>query len=85
MPDVAARYTKTISIHAPPVGSDKVDDTCIVTYAGFQSTLPLWGATMTTEELLEQMNISIHAPPVGSDSKDAQIWGRIFGEVFGFL
>ena len=40
---------------------------------------------MTTEELLEQMNISIHAPPVGSDSKDAQIWGRIFGEVFGFL
>ena len=29
--------------------------------------------------------ISIHAPPVGSDSKDAQIWGRIFGEVFGFL
>ena len=33
----------------------------------FQSTLPVWGATIETTGLDPQWNISIHAPRVGSD------------------
>ena len=34
---------------------------------GFQSTLPVWGATAETGETQAEMEISIHAPRVGSD------------------
>ena len=33
----------------------------------FQSTLPVWGATITEPELAKRLYISIHAPRVGSD------------------
>ncbi len=74
-----------ISIHAPPVGSDGKAAVSYIDTFIFQSTLPLWGATNIAPENRRPKTISIHAPPVGSDSKDAQIFGRIFGEVFGFL
>ena len=35
---------------------------------GFQSTLPLWGATATIFDNKALLEISIHAPPVGSDT-----------------
>ena len=33
----------------------------------FQSTLPVWGATLCLHFLIKPINISIHAPRVGSD------------------
>ena len=35
----------------------------------FQSTLPVWGATLTWQHWKEFMGISIHAPRVGSDQQ----------------
>ena len=35
---------------------------------GFQSTLPVWGATAVSFQLRFYQNISIHAPRVGSDA-----------------
>ena len=37
-----------ISIHAPRVGSDKLHDLTAACLYGFQSTLPVWGATAKT-------------------------------------
>ena len=58
---------KTISIHAPRVGSD--EDFSFTGWKDllFQSTLPVWGATGVREELKKLGYISIHAPRVGSD------------------
>ena len=36
--------------------------------SGFQSTLPVWGATMQVERRSSKASISIHAPRVGSDT-----------------
>ena len=37
--------------------------------SSFQSTLPVWGATILLYVLLEFFVISIHAPRVGSDDQ----------------
>ena len=56
-----------ISIHAPREGSDVNWYLRIVDQGGFQSTLPVRGATSRlTSYRLEQL-ISIHAPREGSD------------------
>ena len=48
--------------------------------SGFQSTLPLWGATITAcRKLAEGSPISIHAPPVGSDYAHANYDRLIVG------
>ena len=62
---VAAR--RLISIHAPRVGSDSVRVTGVSPDSKFQSTLPVWGATIHGYSFLIAGKISIHAPRVGSD------------------
>ena len=61
--------TLAISIHAPRAGSDLAGMGIINPYTGFQSTLPVRGATEAeaTEATVEK--ISIHAPRAGSDGK----------------
>ena len=56
-----------ISIHAPRAGSDF--DNCIFAglFSGFQSTLPVRGATKSRKGLFPHTGISIHAPRAGSD------------------
>ena len=56
-----------ISIHAPRVGSDSFTVFSTASRTRFQSTLPVWGATIN--DYLGQLKsyISIHAPRVGSD------------------
>ena len=56
-----------ISIHAPRKGSDLYWCTGCPAYTGFQSTLPVKGATAALERLEAECNISIHAPRKGSD------------------
>ena len=58
----------SISIHAPHAGSDQLAlDLKIV--SGFQSTLPMRGATRHQWPLANPCIISIHAPHAGSDSR----------------
>ena len=45
---------------------------------GFQSTLPVWGATRLPAVAGGAIRISIHAPRVGSDALDALQFTRIF-------
>ena len=56
-----------ISIHAPRVGSDGIVHKTLTAAIAFQSTLPVWGATVPISGLSVGINISIHAPRVGSD------------------
>ena len=56
-----------ISIHAPRVGSDVVDNEDDAAVMRFQSTLPVWGATTVVVDFGNAQHISIHAPRVGSD------------------
>ena len=56
-----------ISIHAPRVGSDGDSGSTVAKTLKFQSTLPVWGATIYCCLWLEYTYISIHAPRVGSD------------------
>ena len=92
--DLAAPFTadcRTISIHAPRVGSDdwrhglwhdplyfNPRSPCgerrnpfklLKELWGFQSTLPVWGATPVSSGPTDGPGISIHAPRVGSDLK----------------
>ena len=60
---------KTISIHAPLTGSDPADRIATRRRLGFQSTLPLRGATTATVPAIDGRTISIHAPLTGSDMK----------------
>ena len=55
-----------ISIHAPRVGSDH-RAAFQLTATIFQSTLPVWGATMINDVIDIVSAISILAPRVGSD------------------
>ena len=57
-----------ISIHAPRVGSDFLMLWNIPFRLQFQSTLPVWGATVPNRLTWNHWKISIHAPRVGSDS-----------------
>ena len=59
--------TSRISIHAPRVGSDIGFDGYNGIRTKFQSTLPVWGATIPARILSRYPPISIHAPRVGSD------------------
>ena len=61
------RIVLVISIHAPRVGSDDDDVVEQVEQAVFQSTLPVWGATIHHSRPYRSCSISIHAPRVGSD------------------
>ena len=57
-----------ISIHAPRVGSDAMSALSRCVLLLFQSTLPVWGATLAKTGMLHfSVSISIHAPRVGSD------------------
>ena len=57
-----------ISIHAPRVGSDSLFLIAWSGTIGFQSTLPVWGATSYCQGHYPPDIISIHAPRVGSDN-----------------
>ena len=63
-----------ISIHAPRVGSDLVEQYPELESKLFQSTLPVWGATRPewVDKILS--GVSIHAPRVGSDWTWATRW-----------
>ena len=56
-----------ISIHAPRVGSDFIRLVIFALTLVFQSTLPVWGATVKIRAGGLNSVISIHAPRVGSD------------------
>ena len=56
-----------ISIHAPREGSDDLDAFTKTAKGGFQSTLPVRGATAGGGFCFEGVYISIHAPREGSD------------------
>ena len=49
------------------MGRDDADDAEMRRYVEFQSTRPVWGATMTPQKAQQQIEISIHAPRVGRD------------------
>ena len=59
--------SRCISIHAPRVGCDVLAVGIGEASTEFQSTHPVWGATMHWPEIRELLNISIHAPRVGCD------------------
>ena len=56
-----------ISIHAPLTGSDLLAIALVPLVGKFQSTLPLRGATSSSEVIFVLIDISIHAPLTGSD------------------
>ena len=60
---------RSISIHAPRVGSDRMPERVPRLLPGFQSTLPVWGATVAGGDHPDGHGISIHAPRVGSDGR----------------
>ena len=67
VPVVHGWWLTWISIHAPRVGSDAKPLGGGSSWAIFQSTLPVWGATNGTALRGADLAISIHAPRVGSD------------------
>ena len=56
-----------ISIHAPRGGSDQLRRVLVPGHKGFQSTLPVGGATQGQSGPMPNAPISIHAPRGGSD------------------
>ena len=56
-----------ISIHAPRVGRDMHTHPIRQIGDAFQSTRPVWGATVLRDALQDAFFISIHAPRVGRD------------------
>ena len=69
-----------ISIHAPREGSDAYNRPFRrVIWCGFQSTLPVRGATPFISPLFEKFIFSIHAPREGSD------WARTLPRRWGTL
>ena len=94
-------FSQGISIHAPRVGSDSLEESglCLgldfnprspcgerqeepprpAKKSKFQSTLPVWGATLPSDIILPHSQISIHAPRVGSDVV-AALTGCFFSE-----
>ena len=59
-----------ISIHAPRVGCDDFNVGWLQHCGLFQSTHPVWGATIMSELIDLTGKISIHAPRVGCDLTD---------------
>ena len=66
---LAVLERQVISIHAPRVGSDVRPLDGRLCGLQFQSTLPVWGATMARTGSAAPHQISIHAPRVGSDGR----------------
>ena len=62
------RGNRLISIHAPRAGSDIQKLAFLSDSLGFQSTLPVRGATQRQKNRWELFYISIHAPRAGSDA-----------------
>ena len=59
---------RTISIHAPRVGGDDAQAVTARIRRLFQSTPPVWGATIRSKKAKgKRLDISIHAPRVGGD------------------
>lgn len=52
----------------PRMGSDYCRRSGLFVRAQFQSTLPVWGATLAVPQSRNPVQISIHAPRMGSDS-----------------
>ena len=65
------RWSSSISIHAPRVGRDLGGLGDISIERVFQSTRPVWGATLYTFLFFPLVVISIHAPRVGRDNASA--------------
>ena len=74
---VFVQHVVAISIHAPRVGSDIRRKTSVTATPLFQSTLPVWGATLCFKHFFEFFFISIHAPRVGSDPFTQQLLNKI--------
>ena len=72
----ASAFASLISIHAPRVGSDPLLLQHPVWVLRFQSTLPVWGATVSLSVVAVVFDISIHAPRVGSDRQNTHHNGR---------
>ncbi len=53
----------------PRMGSDYCRRSGLFVRAQFQSTLPVWGATLAVPQSRNPVQISIHAPRMGSDSR----------------
>jgi len=60
-------FCMIVSIHAPSEGSDAQLAISGYETDGFQSTLPVKGATASTPLAGIQVTVSIHAPSEGSD------------------
>ena len=65
--DSFIRIILQISIHAPRVGCDDASTIGKISTWTFQSTHPVWGATISTSWPCRSISISIHAPRVGCD------------------
>ena len=75
---VQQAHNNAISIHAPLAGSDTTGDSKPPETRGFQSTLPLRGATSGHQQSLLLFAISIHAPLAGSDCNPHRLsWWRL--------
>ena len=57
-----------VSIHAPRVGRDFAGSCSVKLPRVFQSTRPVWGATVSTALTNDFEDVSIHAPRVGRDT-----------------
>ena len=66
---MALRQAQAISIHAPRVGCDSGRLQIRAFTDKFQSTHPVWGATIRAHVANYLTRISIHAPRVGCDKK----------------
>ena len=64
---LSCTYHTIISIHTPHAGSDRNDRYSHICKHGFQSTLPMRGATRLWVEKCQSCLISIHTPHAGSD------------------
>ena len=67
------RHRRRISIHAPRAGSDIANFPINLDALGFQSTLPVRGATGGGLAWKRDEPISIHAPRAGSDLPQSQV------------
>ena len=65
----AIEFQVMISIHAPRVGRDGRSPPSSAGSSVFQSTRPVWGATVQMQVVTVVVHISIHAPRVGRDRK----------------
>ena len=81
--DIGANITEAttveISIHAPRVGRDLIHSSDYISEFQFQSTRPVWGATIPDSTWSAWAEISIHAPRVGRDDIHTHTYEMITG------